>query len=132
MALTQDDFKVFTERPQVNTRDQDPNSETYGQRINVDYTDEQWEAAKADAQHRIDNQVEIQLNNIRAERDGQLQISDWAMVSDAPFSESDKALLVTWRQELRNVTDFEGDVWDVVVPVCPIPLPNSNYPIEAE
>jgi len=130
MALTQDDFEVFTVRPQTNTRDQDPNSETYGQRINVDYTDEQWDYAKADAQHRIDNQVAIQEQNIRAERDGLLKVTDWAMVSDSPLSAKDKELLINWRQELRNITDYEGDVYDVVIPLCPVKsLSNTNNPI---
>ena len=131
MALTQDDFQVFTVRPQVNTRDQDTNSKTYGQRINVDYTDEQWDVAKADAQYRIDNQVSIQEQNIRAERDGLLQVTDWAMVSDSPLSAEEKESLINWRQELRDITDYEGDVYDVVIPICPIAsLPNTNYPNE--
>ena len=53
------------------------------------------------------------------------------MVSDSPLSAEEKESLINWRQELRDITDYEGDVYDVVIPICPIAsLPNTNYPNE--
>ncbi|MAT09929.1 MAG: hypothetical protein CMM02_02885 [Rhodopirellula sp.] len=117
---TQDDFAVFTTRPKISTRDNDESSPTFGQRVVRDFTDAEWDDAKASAQYEIDNWDEAQLGRIRGERDYLLQQSDWAINNDSPLSSADQASVTTWRQELRDLPTSEADVADIVIPACPV------------
>jgi len=117
---TQEDFTVFTTRPKISTRDNDENSATYGKRIIRDYTDEEWDDAKATAQNEIDNWDNYQLENIRSQRDYLLKESDWAINNDSPLSSADQASITTWRQELRDLPTSKSDVADIEIPACPV------------
>ena len=44
-------------------------------------------------------------NDARAERNGLLSVSDWAVMPDSPLSDSDKTAWQTYRQALRDLPD---------------------------
>ena len=114
MAYTQADFEVFTTRPKKAIR----NAE--GVRVVEDYTDEEWDEAKAGVQDTIDNYDVALFEAIRQYRNKLLNDSDWAMHSDSPLSNADKTSLTTWRTTLRNLPASETDPDDIVFPDCPI------------
>jgi len=56
----------------------------------------------------------LTLDQIRMMRNAKLTESDWSVGPDSPLSDSDKALWVTYRQELRDfpsVVDLNNVVW---------------------
>lgn len=57
-----------------------------------------------------------QAKSVRATRDAKLSECDWTQVADAPV---DKAVWVTYRQALRDVTAQTGFPWTVEWPVAP-------------
>tara|TARA_B100000131_G_scaffold20357_1_gene19947 strand:- start:1695 stop:2105 length:411 start_codon:yes stop_codon:yes gene_type:complete len=128
MAYQQSDFPVFSTRPQMNVRDDDPSSPTYGQRINKDFTDEQWDRAKAETQETIDNYETNRKDGIRSIRNNLLKDTDWALVADSPLSSDDKTALQTWRQELRDLPDSNADVDLITFPDCPVASLNIATP----
>ena len=65
-----------------------------------EFTDEEGAALDAAAVER-----DKDLSNIRAERDGNLNASDWTQMPDSPLSDSKKAEWATYRQELRDFPD---------------------------
>lgn len=117
---TQADFEVFTVRPKQSVRDNDPSSDTYGQRIISEVSDEAWEEAKASTQSLIDNYDADRKEQIRAERKNLLNISDWTVASDSPLSADDLASIKTWRQQLRDLPDSNADVTLIEIPDCPV------------
>jgi len=114
MAYTQDDFEVFTVRPKKAVR----NSE--GVRVVEDYTDAEWDQAKADVQDIIDNYDVNSFATIREYRNKLLNDSDWALVSDTPLTESEVTDLKAWRNSLRDLPASQEDPDDIVFPECPI------------
>jgi len=114
MAYTQADFEVFTTRPKKAIR----NAE--GVRVVEDYTDEEWDEAKAGVQDTIDNYDVALFEAIRQYRNKLLNDSDWAMHSDSPLSNADKTSLTTWRTTLRNLPASETDPDDITIPDCPV------------
>ena len=128
MAYQQSDFVVFSQRPQLNKRDDDPNSATFGQRINVDYTDDQWDEAKAEAQTQIDNYASNRKDHLRSIRTQLLSTTDWAVNTDSPLSADDKASLTTWRQQLRDLPDSNANVDLITIPDCPVASLNITTP----
>ena len=65
-----------------------------------EFTDEEVAALEAAAV-----EADKDLTNIRGERNGYLNTSDWTQGSDSPLSNSKKAEWVTYRQELRDFLD---------------------------
>lgn len=114
MAYTQADFEVFTVRPKKAIR----NAE--GVRVVEDYTDAEWDQAKADVQGVIDGYDANLFASIREYRNQLLISSDWALGVDSPLSNSDKEALTTWRTTLRNLPASETDPDDIIVPDCPV------------
>jgi len=114
MAYTQADFEVFSVRPKKAVR----NSE--GVRVVEDYTDAEWDQAKADVQDIIDSYDVNLFARIREYRNKLLSDSDWAMHSDSPLSNADKESLTTWRTTLRNLPASETDPDDITIPDCPV------------
>lgn len=114
MAYTQADFEIFTVRPKKAIR----NAE--GVRVVEDYTDAEWDEAKASAQEIIDNYDANLFAAIREYRNKLLSDSDWAMHSDSPLSNSEKEALTTWRTTLRNLPASETDPDDITIPDCPV------------
>jgi hypothetical protein len=114
MAYTQADFEVFTTRPKKAVR----NAE--GVRVVEDYTDAEWDQAKADVQVLIDNYDVNLLARIREYRNKLLNDSDWALVSDTPLTESEVTDLKAWRTSLRDLPESQENPDDIVIPDCPI------------
>ena len=114
MAYTQADFEVFTVRPKKAIR----NAE--GVRVVEDYTDAEWDEAKADCQALIDNYDANLFEAIRQYRNKLLSDSDLAMHSDSPLSNSEKEALTTWRATLRDLPASKTDPDDITVPDCPV------------
>jgi hypothetical protein len=114
MAYTQADFEVFSVRPKKAIR----NSE--GVRVVEDYTDAEWDQAKADVQVLIDGYDASLFAAIREYRDQLLISSDWALGVDSPLSNSEKEALTTWRTTLRNLPASETDPDDITIPDCPV------------
>lgn len=114
MAYTQADFDVFTVRPKKAIR----NAE--GVRVVEDYSDEEWDIAKAEAQQIIDNYDADLFAAIRQYRNTLLSDSDWAMHSDSPLSNSEKEALTAWRTTLRDLPASETDPDDITFPNCPV------------
>ena len=114
MAYTQADFQVFTVRPKKAIR----NAE--GVRVVEDYTDEEWDEAKAEAQKQIDGYDANLFESIRRTRNYLLGKSDWAMHSDSPLSNAEKAKLTAWRTSLRDLPSSKEDPDDITIPNCPV------------
>ena len=114
MAYTQADFEVFTVRPKKAIR----NSE--GVRVVEDYTDAEWDQAKADVQVLIDDYDASLFAAIREYRNKLLNDSDWALVSDTPLTESELTDLKAWRTSLRDLPESQENPDDIVIPDCPI------------
>ncbi len=114
MAYTQADFEVFTVRPKKAIR----NSE--GVRVVEDYTDAEWDQAKADVQDIIDSYDVDLFARIREYRNKLLNDSDWALVSDTPLTESEVTDLKAWRTSLRDLPESQENPDDIVIPDCPI------------
>ena len=114
MAYTQADFEVFTVRPKKAIR----NSE--GVRVVEDYTDAEWDQAKADVQDIIDSYDVNLFASIREYRNKLLNDSDWALVSDTPLTESEVTDLKAWRTSLRDLPESQENPDDIVIPDCPI------------
>lgn len=58
-------------------------------------------------------------NGGRASRLTLLRNSDWMMVPDAPWSEELKNAILTYRQELRDITKQAGWPMDIIWPTPP-------------
>ena len=114
MAYTQADFEIFKVRPKKAIR----NAE--GVRVVEDYSDEEWDIAKAEAQEIIDNYDANLFASIRQYRNTLLSDSDWALVSDTPLTESELVDLKAWRTSLRDLPASEEDPDDIVFPECPV------------
>ena len=114
MAYTQADFQVFSIRPKKAIR----NAE--GVRVVEDFTDEEWEQSKANCQALIDGYDESLFQAIRQHRDHLLSQSDWAMHSDSPLSNAEKAKLTAWRTSLRDLPSSKEDPDDITIPNCPV------------
>lgn len=56
---------------------------------------------------------------VRSQRDAMIAETDYLMMSDYPISDEDKALVETYRQELRDIPEQEGFPSNVQWPVAP-------------
>ena len=74
----------------------------YGNEWEVSYTAQNMEQAVAEA-------------NVRSKRDGLLSETDWMALSDVTMS----AVMTTYRQALRDITDQEGFPYSVTWPTKP-------------
>ena len=63
--------------------------------------------------------VEGQWSTIRGERDRLLLQSDWTQLVDCPLSTEQKALWVTYRQNLRDVPQTQTDPLNIIWPSTP-------------
>lgn len=59
---------------------------------------------------------ERESQEVRAERNAKLLLSDWTQVADAPV---DKAAWAAYRQALRDITGQEGFPWAIIWPAQP-------------
>lgn len=56
---------------------------------------------------------------VRRDRDGKIAATDYLMMPDYPVSEGDRAIVMTYRQALRDVPTQEGFPREVVWPEAP-------------
>ena len=95
---------------------------------NIELTEEEWQQALSknykviDGKHTysafVQNQNDI-LENLRTARNSLLTESDWTQVEDSPLPEEKKEAWKNYRQELRDLTDFE-DMAVIVWPTSPL------------
>ena len=96
--------KVIETTPLLNT-----NNGTYYQQWQVvDMTEE--EKAAADAR---------QSDIVRENRYIKLALTDWAVLPDVQISEARKQQFLSYRQQLRDITDQPGFPWEIVWPEQP-------------
>lgn len=70
-------------------------------------------------QDEINEEKANQWESVRAKRNLELAESDWTQISDSPLSVQLKEEWRVYRQELRDITNYE-DPWSVVWPEKPI------------
>ena len=56
--------------------------------------------------------------NVRSRRNIELEESDWTQLADAPFTAEQKESWKTYRQTLRDITNYENP-WIIVWPTKP-------------
>ena len=66
----------------------------------------------------IEANTESQWSKVRAQRDMLLAGCDWTQLPDVPLETEQKQAWVTYRQELRDVTD-QADPYNIEWPVAP-------------
>lgn len=67
----------------------------------------------------IDTENKNQWESVRAKRNIELAESDWTQIPDSPLSNELKEEWRIYRQELRDITNYE-DPWSVIWPEKPI------------
>jgi hypothetical protein len=73
----------------------------------------------AEWQRSEDRRAEQKWAAIRAERNRRLAACDWTQVDDAPLSNVQKAAWASYRQQLRELPQAQGDPFNIVWPVEP-------------
>lgn len=63
--------------------------------------------------------LESRWDIVRSERDVLLLQSDWTQLADCPLSTEQKALWVTYRQDLRDVPQTQTDPLNIIWPSTP-------------
>lgn len=76
-----------------------------------------WIVSSATAEE-IAQRTDAQWQSVRDQRDSKLQACDWTQLPDVPLTEEQKAEWVTYRQQLRDVTN-QPDPFNIVWPVAP-------------
>jgi hypothetical protein len=80
---------------------------------------QQWETVDMNQDEK--NEVNVkQAINVRYQRNGKLQETDWVLLPDSPLSDAMKQTMIVYRQQLRDVTEQSGFPWDVVWPNNPL------------
>lgn len=69
-------------------------------------------------QEEIDQRLSIKWQEVRDERGGRLNSSDWTQLPDSPFTEEQKNAWRQYRQELRDITN-QANPFEVIYPVQP-------------
>ncbi len=95
---------------------------------NIELTEEEWQQALSknykviEGKHTFSpfaqNKEEL-LENLRTKRNTLLVESDWTQTVDSPLSEEKKSAWKNYRQELRDLTDYE-DMAVIVWPTSPL------------
>lgn len=67
---------------------------------------------------QIQQLTDQQWDAVRSERDSKLQACDWTQLPDVPLTAEQKAEWVTYRQQLRDVTN-QPDPFNITWPVAP-------------
>tara|TARA_R110001592_G_scaffold356144_1_gene657510 strand:- start:325 stop:756 length:432 start_codon:yes stop_codon:yes gene_type:complete len=116
----EEDYNIWTVRPLKNIRDSDESSETYGQRINVEITDSEWESQKQSVRDHIDNWEKDAFQMIRMERDQKLSETDWAVLPDNNLSDELNADVINYRKQLRDLPSTDDDPVNIIFPKNPL------------
>jgi hypothetical protein len=69
-------------------------------------------------QEDIDQRLSIKWQEVRDERGGRLNSSDWTQLPDSPLTEEQKNAWRQYRQELRDITN-QANPFEVIYPVQP-------------
>ena len=69
-------------------------------------------------QEEIDQRLSIKWQEVRDERNGKLNSSDWTQLPDSPLTEEQKNAWRQYRQELRDITN-QANPFEVIYPVQP-------------
>ena len=59
-------------------------------------------------QEQIDRETEAQAESIRSQRNDLLAKCDWTVLVDSPLTEEKKTEWLTYRQELRDISELEN------------------------
>lgn len=59
-------------------------------------------------------------DNLRAQRDALIAVTDWVMLPDAKLSEELKANVMTYRQTLRDITNTAAAADTITFPMSPL------------
>jgi hypothetical protein len=59
-------------------------------------------------QEQIDREIEAQAELIRSQRNDLLAKCDWTVLADSPLTEEKRAEWLTYRQELRDISELEN------------------------
>jgi len=71
-------------------------------------------------QSNLDSKIaEVDLDELRVERNQKLAESDWTQMADSSLTDSVKAEWVTYRTALKDITDSATSLDDVVWPEKP-------------
>ena len=76
-----------------------------------------WSIADA-TQEEIDARLSNKWQEIREQRGGKLNSSDWTQLPDSPLTEEQKNAWRQYRQELRDITN-QANPFEVIYPVQP-------------
>ncbi len=63
--------------------------------------------------------ADLDMNNVRGQRDGQLRVSDWTQLADAALGDHTAGEWATYRQTLRDLPKTYSRVSEVVWPMDP-------------
>ena len=69
-------------------------------------------------QEEIDQRLSIQWQEVRDQRSGRLNSSDWTQLPDSPLTEEQKNAWRQYRQELRDITN-QADPFSITYPSLP-------------
>jgi hypothetical protein len=69
-------------------------------------------------QEEIDQRLSIKWQEVRDERGGRLNSSDWTQLPDSPLTEEQKNAWRQYRQELRDITN-QANPFEIIYPVQP-------------
>ena len=85
-------------------------------KINGKYVQE-WEESDLD-EHEILRETEGKWEEVRRFRNELLRQTDWMMISDVPFSSTQKSEIKKYRKELRDITK-QSDPFNITWPIKP-------------
>tara|TARA_R110002012_G_scaffold263750_2_gene446964 strand:+ start:1594 stop:1974 length:381 start_codon:yes stop_codon:yes gene_type:complete len=117
---TEEDYNIWTVRPLRNVRDSDESSETYGQRIDIEISDVEWEEQKQSVRDMLANWDKEAFQMIRMERNQKLSETDWAVLPDSALSDELKADITNYRKQLRDLPSTDSDPTNIVFPKNPL------------
>jgi hypothetical protein len=68
----------------------------------------QYEQVREKTQEELDIELQNQWDGVRSERTQLLYESDWTQLADVPMSDEKKLEWATYRQSLRDITNYES------------------------
>jgi len=91
----------------------------------------EYQTKRLKTEQEIYEENQNQWVDIRGRRNIQLSESDWTQIEDSPLSEEMKTEWKVYRQELRDITNYE-DPWSVVWPEKPSNEIRTSIPQSGE
>ncbi len=78
----------------------------------------EYERVREKTNEEIESEKMSEWINVRSRRNIELKESDWTQLPDSPFSPDEKIQWQTYRQNLRDITNF-SDPFSIVWPIKP-------------